>query len=364
VTASGAVPCAITGMGLRCAVGQDSARSCAAVRAGVSRFAEWPYMEAGLGEEGGGVVVAAVVPDPGDRSWVEKLKDLATQPLLEALWGAGVDSLVLPGQDGRFGIYLSVPPLDRPGVPEEDAEDFLEDLREGSLFPVEPGSTTVLTNGHAGVLLALDQAMRDLAQDQVDVCAVGGVDSLLESGYLQFLLEERKLKAGNFPVGLLPGEAAGFVVVETLEHARKRGAEVLARVSPVHTAMEAAPSHGDDPGRADGTTRVLREALADAPCGPGGVWRIVNDLNGERWRFLEWAMADARALSKLPPEWRLWHPADSFGDIGAATGAAHLCIAARAFQRGYARGEAILVCNSSEGGERAAAAVFRAEPDR
>ena len=89
---------------------------------------------------------------------------------------------------------------------------------------------------------------------------------------------------------------------------------------------------------------------------------IINDLNGERWRFLEWGMADARALSGLPPNRRLWHPADCFGDIGAATGAAHLCLATRAFRRGYAVGQAILVCNTSDGGERAATLVFPADP--
>lgn len=354
---------AITGIGMRCAVGQDAIQSCAAVRAGISRFREWPYMKAPMGDEETAVVGASVVPDLGDRHWIEKLEDLATQPLLESLWAAGLSHLVDPDGDAtRWAVYLSTPPLDRPGVSEEDAVEFQEDVQETTLFPFELGAIAVFSNGHAGVLLALDRAMRDLAEGRLDVAVVGGVDSLLETEFLSFLLAERKLKTETFPAGIIPGEAAAFVVLEAVEHARARGAKALSCVTAVRTAVEAAPVSGEAPSRAEATTRVLQEELADAPCGPPGIHRIVNDLNGERWRFLEWAMADARALSKLPPHWRLWHPADCFGDIGAATGAAHLCLATRAFQRGYAVGQAILICNSSDGGERVATVVFPAEP--
>ena len=105
------------------------------------------------------------------------------------------------------------------------------------------------------------------------------------------------------------------------------------------------------------------QAVADAPGGPGRIYRVINDLNGERWRFLEWALACNPALSALPPDFRLWHPADCFGDIGAATGAAHICLAVRAFARDYAVGDAILIANTSDTGERAALCVYP-EPRR
>jgi 3-oxoacyl-[acyl-carrier-protein] synthase-1 len=87
---------------------------------------------------------------------------------------------------------------------------------------------------------------------------------------------------------------------------------------------------------------------------------VLTDLNGERWRFLEWALASSPALLGLPPDWRLWHPADCFGDVGAATGAVHLCLAARAFERGYAVGDGVIIFNAAETGERASLCVHPA----
>ncbi|MBI3597293.1 MAG: 3-oxoacyl-ACP synthase [Nitrospirae bacterium] len=358
MTAAARSSVVITGLGMRCALGQNVIQSCAAVRAGISRFREWPPADAPGGDEEMVIAGAAVVPDLGDRPWTEKLEELVTQPLLESLWMAGLDHIAEPYNSTRLGLYLSVPQLDRPGIDEGNAEEFLEEIRENILFPFELGGAKVISTGHAGVLLVMEEAIRDLQASRIEACVVGGVESLLEAGLLSSLMAESKLKTDTVPAGLIPGEAAAFVVLETAEHVHARGAETLACVTPVRTAFETTPASGDAPGRADATVRVLQEALADAPCSPSEIHQIINDLNGERWRFLEWAIADARVLTKLPPYRRLWHPADCFGDIGAATGAAHLCMAARAFRRGYAVGRAILVSNSSDSGERAATVVF------
>jgi 3-oxoacyl-[acyl-carrier-protein] synthase-1 len=56
----------------------------------------------------------------------------------------------------------------------------------------------------------------------------------------------------------------------------------------------------------------------------------------------------------------LWLPAASFGDTGAATGAVATCMAARAFERGYAPGDAALIGLSSESGERGAFGIAAA----
>jgi 3-oxoacyl-[acyl-carrier-protein] synthase-1 len=172
-----------------------------------------------------------------------------------------------------------------------------------------------------------------------------------------------RLKTSATPAGLIPGEAAAFVVLETVAHARGRKAPILARISPVRVAVEKESPAGETPGRGQAMAQVLRQAVADTPGGPGTIHRVLNDLNGERWRFLEWALACNPALAALPPDFRLWHPADCFGDIGAATGAAHLCLAVRALTRGYAVGASILVANTSDTGERAALCVYP-EPRR
>jgi 3-oxoacyl-[acyl-carrier-protein] synthase-1 len=248
-------------------------------------------------------------------------------------------------------------------VDEEDAQEFAENVREGVMFDAEIPRLVATPGGNAGVLAALEPASAELAKGACEACVVGGVDSLLHSPYLDLLDTEGRLKTSATPAGLIPGEAAAFFVLETVAHARARQAPILAQLSPVRIAMERDSPAGQTPGRGQAMAQALRQAVADAPGGPGRIYRVINDLNGERWRFLEWALACNPALSALPPDFRLWHPADCFGDIGAATGAAHICLAVRAFARDYAVGDAILIANTSDTGERAALCVYP-EPRR
>lgn len=344
--------CLITGIGMRCSLGQDAVQSCAAIRAGIARFADWAHFAASFGEEETTIVGAPVVPDLGDRTWIEKLDALATQPLLEALWAAGLSGLVDPTAPTRWRLYLATPREDRPGIDPDDLAEYREDVLDGTLFPVDSPGLRTFPEEHSGGLVALDAAMKDLASGAIDVGVVGGVDSLLQTHYLYDLLAAGRLKTGLTTSGLIPGEAAAFAVVETRRHAERRDAEPLARLTPVRLARESVPA--GDPSRAEALAQVLREALADLDGPTQGIHRVLTDLNGERWRFLEWAMVAARSLAHIAPEGRPWHPADCTGDLGAATGPAFLCLAARAFRRGYAVGDAIPICTSSDTGARAA----------
>jgi 3-oxoacyl-[acyl-carrier-protein] synthase-1 len=353
----------VTGVGMRCSVGQNAPLSAAAVRAGISRFAEWMP----LGEEGP-IVAAAVEPDLGDRDWIEKLDALATQPLMEALWTAGLPELATPsgieepeterGAEGPFPwkLYLATPERGRPGVSEESETELDEDVADGVLLSVEPPAIALYPEGNTGALSALAKASAELAAGVVEVAVVGGVDSLLQEEYLVSLLETGRLKTEKNPAGLIPGEAAAFLVVETQERATARGAEILARLGPVRRAIHREPAE-DEPLICAAYTAALRAAVADLPGDPANVHRVIADVNGERGRFREWGTASARALNYLAPDLELWNPADSLGDIGAATGVAYLCLAVRAFRRGYAAGDAILVATAADHGRRAVTGI-------
>src|SRR5262249_36942600 len=90
----------------------------------------------------------------------------------------------------------------------------------------------------------------------------------------------------------------------------------------------------------------------------GQIHRVITDMSGERWRALEWALVETRCLNVLATGWQHWHPADCFGDIGAASSVAHAALAARAFERGYAGAGGVLLFAASQRGERAAATLW------
>ena len=164
-------------------------------------------------------------------------------------------------------------------------------------------------------------------------------------------VERGVLHHAKNPAGVIPGEAAAFVVLQPAGMARP-----LARLAGSAVAEE--PTAGtDSPNQGEGLTLALRRARARAP--KLETWpRIACDLNGDRYRALEWSLAVVRALGDLPegpasgPEWL---PAEWMGDTGAASGLVSVAWAVTGMTKGYARADRALVWGASDGPLRAAA---------
>jgi 3-oxoacyl-[acyl-carrier-protein] synthase I len=348
----------ITGIGMRTAVGNDAVQTAAAVRASITRFARWEAIGTAFEEEAG--VVAASVPERlGDLPWTEKAGDLVAQPLHEALWDAELYDLVAVRGRARVGAYIATPYADRAGVSEDAFRLFAIEAREHCVAPAKVDRVMLFSADHAAGLTALERAVTDLRNGQLDVAIVGGVDSHLHGEHLRALSGEERLKTADRPDGLVPGEGAAIVVLERARDANARGVKPLARVAAVALDREAIPLGREHPIRAEGLSRAVAKALEDGAAAE--IHRVIADLSGERWRSLEWALMETRVLGELPHGWQLWHPADCFGDMGAASSVAHLCLAVRAFARGYGGAGSIMIVAASARGERGAACVLPAE---
>jgi 3-oxoacyl-[acyl-carrier-protein] synthase-1 len=347
----------VTGIGMSTAVGNDAVQSAAAVRAGIARFSAW---EAGGVDDGGPAVLAGRMPeDHGNVPWMEKVEDLIRQPMHEAFWDAGLYDLVAYRARGRgpVGAYVATPYPDRAGVTEEDYRAFTAEATELLSFPAPVDHVKLVTHDHAAGIAALKDAVTDLAAGKVEVAIVAGVDSLLHTDHLEELAEQGFLKLPDRPHGLLPGEAAAVLVLERARDAKARKAEVRARIGALALDTEKTPLGEEHPIRAEGASRAVTSVLkADGRAGQ--IRRVLTDMSGERWRALEWALVETRCLGGLAEGWQHWHPADCFGDVGAASSIVHAALAARAFARGYAGDGGLLLFAASQRGERAAALLL------
>jgi len=213
-----------------------------------------------------------------------------------------------------------------------------------------------------GVAKAAERAMKMVRDRTARRVAILATDSWLDRMSIAALAREARLRSPEAPTGLTPSEAAGVVVLEGGDAQEGEGPPV--RILAVSTQPAPGPLDEEEPtawrtanapqiGRALAT--AIESVLPRAQEGRPFRGDAILDLNGEEWRAHVWGHALVHLARRL--DVREVVPATSYGDIGAASGAASLCLAARAYARGYAGSEETLICSLSDDGQVAAMLV-------
>ncbi|MCY1046199.1 beta-ketoacyl synthase N-terminal-like domain-containing protein [Corallococcus sp. bb12-1] len=188
---------------------------------------------------------------------------------------------------------------------------------------------------------AVTQAVRRLRTRELDRCIIGGIDTCVHGTPLADVHALGLLRTEQKPSGFFPGEAAGFVLLERADAARARGARAEALLSASAMAEESFNRFSGGPPQGVALTAVTEACLRETQARPGLV--IVN-LNGDEFRARDFGTALVRLRGAvLTDDFRQWFPPVSFGETGAATGAAAVCLAVRGFRRDYAGSRAALV---------------------
>ena len=350
------VSLALTGIGMVTPLGLDAFESCASIRAGISLMRELDdfTVENDWFEEV--PVVGCSIPGITDgMKGLGRWTRLAARALEDVLEKAGLDRRALD----RAAISIALPPLERPGVDGRIATELAARLAQWLEAPGLHARVHVHPEGHAGFVNALLMAREELASRQVDRVIVGGVDSLVEPETLAGLLAARRLKTEDHVDGVIPGEAAAFLMIERIEDARARKAAPLALIEGIGIGQEPHAVGSEQPSQAAGLAEAIEAAFADVPGRGADTALVVCDLNGESYRAREFGTVVPRSLAHLNG-WTLWHPADSIGDTGAAAAAVATCVAARAIERGHLGARRALVFAGSVSGLRVALTVSAA----
>jgi len=140
----------------------------------------------------------------------------------------------------------------------------------GLTGPVETVSSACSSGG-----LALAAALEAVRRGDVDVAVAGGADSLCRLTYSGFNALRSVDTAPCRPFradreGRSIGAGAGVLILETLEHARSRGAEPLAALLGAGGSCDAHHMTAPHP-EGKGAAAAVRQALADAGLGPDDV---------------------------------------------------------------------------------------------
>jgi 3-oxoacyl-[acyl-carrier-protein] synthase II len=137
------------------------------------------------------------------------------------------------------------------------------------------GPVQTLSSACASGALALEAALLAIRSGEVDVALAGGSDSLCEITYSGFnalrAVDEapcRPFREGR--AGMSIGEGAGVLVLETLEHARARGATPLSELRGSGASCDASHMTAPHPEGA-GAALALSRALEDAGLSPEAI---------------------------------------------------------------------------------------------
>lgn len=333
----------VVGVGAMTPVGFTAPSSAAAVRAGVAGFGEHPFM---IDRQGEPMIVAAV-PRFGDKPDTEdRLSRLAYIAAREALAPVAAHCREL----GSVSLILGLPPQ-RPGRPGELDRQLVDVIgRAGAINSVE-----CITTGHSAGLMALETAARKVIANPARFFLAGGVDSYLEPETLEWLEENDQLHNGPNAYGFIPGEAAGFCLLCSQQAAERFRLQILARVWTAATARETKLIKTDTVCLGKGLTEVIEKVCAQLPSAADQIDHSICDMNGEPYRADEYGFAVSRLANRFVNASQFVAPADSWGDVGAASGPLFVNLVAAAGQRRYATARYNLLWTSSESGERSAA---------
>ncbi|XXT25195.1 beta-ketoacyl synthase N-terminal-like domain-containing protein [Sorangium sp. So ce429] len=338
----------VVGVGACTPVGTTASQSAAAVRAGIARFVEHPYIVDQAGEP---AIVALASYVPAGLSWVDRLAALALSASREALRALAPAR----ARGVRIPVLVGVP-AERSGVAVTPrfGEQLAARLREAS---GEEGAgiagADVFPCGHAGGLSALDEGCRRIRAKEADIVLAGGCECYLTRRTLAWLDAREQLKSRDHRFGFVPGEAAGFCLLASARAVARYSLPTLARIVAVAIADEPSRRQPGTVNTGLGLTSAIRAVLARLPP-EQRVDAVLCDLNGERYRVDEYGFTLSRLADRFVDPSAFEAPATCWGDVGAASGPLCVCIATAAAQRGYARGPTTLVWAGSEAGERAA----------
>jgi len=309
------------------------------------------------------VQIAGEVPNFDELAWVEKKErkhvsrvlPLALAAATEALQTAGIDYASLPLETSRrFGVIIG-----SGGGAQEFSEEqyrlFFQGLhKQLSLFCVPTGvmgtfsselsvrfglrgSSHVITSGCTSSTDAFGYCMRQIQSGRLDMILSGGADAPISLGTVKgFILmkiltgswnQEPEKGSRPFSVdrdGFVLGEGAWMFVLEEHEHARARGAKILAEVCGYGSSCEAfhrvrLEECGEEPARAIGL------AMKDAGIGPTDVDYVnlhgtSTQLNDRiETRALKLALGEkAREVPMSALKSQIGHPQGACGAAGVA----------------------------------------------
>jgi 3-oxoacyl-[acyl-carrier-protein] synthase I len=175
-------------------------------------------------------------------------------------------------------------------------------------------------------------------------------------------LDGRILTDGNLD-GFLPGEGAGIVLLARPGD-RRVNSPPAALLLGAANGFEKGHRNSPEPMLGDGLTQTLQALFGALPGGQLPCRAVMANLNGESFGAKQWGIALLRNRDCFIESPELFHPAECFGEVGAAMGPISIAIVTCWLERKVRDSPFLVWCAADEGPCAACYIAPCAEPER
>jgi len=308
-------PVYLKACGIATSLGLTAEETAAAVRAGVSSYAE-----SSVYNKQSNPMIMSLVPEdllpPLDKKIEKTLPRLTSkQSRIVKLANLALDDLANKHQK-LAGIPLLLTSSEIiPGLDNSCHPQLLQFISQQTSIEFHQSHSTIIAGGRAGALSSLHNAMAYMEAGHSTLTIVGGVDTYLDLRLLSNLDEDERILADSIMDAFVPGEGAGFILLSsTPVNFQDSGKQIL--IYPPGISVEPGHRYSDQPYKGDGLAQAFNLAISNTNLPQ--IKTVCSSLNGENFSAKELGVATTRNNKQIDPDYTIFHPADCFGDIGAA----------------------------------------------
>ncbi len=209
------------------------------------------------------------------------------------------------------------------------------------------GPSNSITCAEASSMLALGEAAQVVARGDSDLALGGGAEAKVNEFIMvrQCLLKRAATDMSRTPeticrpfddeaTGAVFGEGAGIVVLENLQHARRRGASIWAEVAGLGQSQDLNSTYDRLEPDGKGLRIAIEKALADAEIAPDQLDLVIPHGTGVPEDDLAEARAIEAALGDAVTDVIVWPTKSMLSTTGAASGGLDVIAAVRAMSAG------------------------------
>jgi 3-oxoacyl-[acyl-carrier-protein] synthase-1 len=327
----------ITASSVLCAGGRGTEQLWATVRAGIACIGNSHVMDKNFN-----AIQMGLVPEDELAPLPPEFQALPFPAGARRMLRLAGPTLAAIGQSGGpapLTVYLGLPHVEFPVTPWLD--DFMVHLGNLAGVAIDDTASRIFPMGRAAAILALEAAVDHISKNPAAVLVVGGVDSFLDLRRIASLDDESRILGPRVMDGFIPGEGAAFFILKDAAHAQGNPAAIPIKVAAA-SAMDEGHRYGRAPALGEGLANAIDKLRQLTPPDAGQVGATFAAFNGENFEAKLWGVARIRHDDLFRQNMVIRHPADTFGDTGAASGAILTALGAHALSNGQVDGSALI----------------------